>query len=268
MTHAPVALIECPNCQRLLDGEYCARCGQKVAPLNPSLHDFIHDLTHELLHVDGKIFRSVRYLLTRPGFLTREYFEGRRARYVSPIRLYLIFSVIFFALSAIPAGNGDPLSERDRAEIAAASRPGGRLDRFRSLSPDEMAARLERAQKEWFPRVMFVLVPVCALLVAIVTRATGRNYPQHLYFALHVHAAVFAALALSPLADLAHVRVLSAVVAVAVTLYWVWYPIVAFRSAYGGSWPLALGRAVFVAATYAITVGAVFALVVVVVLGQ
>src|SRR5688500_10451261 len=64
----------CPNCGDLRVGSYCSTCGQKAAPLAPTLGYFLHELTHELLNVDGKIFRSVRLLLTQPGFLTREFF--------------------------------------------------------------------------------------------------------------------------------------------------------------------------------------------------
>ncbi len=263
MSHAHVVFETCPNCNSPMDGHFCAECGQKAAPLNPTFRDLMHDLTHELLHVDGKIFQSVRLLLTRPGFLTCEYFDGRRARYVSPLRLYLIFSVIFFAVSAISTNVGDPLSARDGAELAEAGVLGtgsGPLDRIGAMKGEEVAVRVRSAQKEWFPRVMFVLVPVCALLVAAVTRSTGRNYPQHLYFALHAHAAVFAALAFSPLVDLAHIRWLSATAASLATVYWMWYPIVAFRTAYGGSWWLAVGRTVVVTLVYSIAVGIVFAL--------
>ena len=65
------------------------------------MHDLAHDVVHEFLHVDSKIFRTVKLLLLKPGFLTREYFEGRRVRYVSPLRLYLVFSVINFAAAAL-----------------------------------------------------------------------------------------------------------------------------------------------------------------------
>src|SRR5678816_4577040 len=100
MTTTAVHLTACPNCGAALDGAFCAQCGQKAAPLNPSLSQFIHELFHEIAHVDGKILQSVRLLFTRPGFLSREQFEGRRARYVSPIRLYLIFSVVYFGAAA------------------------------------------------------------------------------------------------------------------------------------------------------------------------
>lgn len=145
----------CYNCGLRLAGAFCANCGQKVQELDPTLKHFLHDLTHELLHVDGKIFKSVWTLLARPGVLTREYFEGRRVRWISPIRLYLVFSIAYFALVAALDDEGDDV--------------------------DKMGARL-----------MVVLVPLFAWFVSIAAKRR-RNFPQHLYFALHVHAAWFAA---------------------------------------------------------------------------
>src|SRR5688500_699872 len=94
----------CLNCGAQRPGQFCAACGQKALPLAPTFGYFVHELTHEVLNVDGKIFRSLRLLLTRPGFLTREIFRGRRASYVSPLRLYLLASVLSFALGAMFGG--------------------------------------------------------------------------------------------------------------------------------------------------------------------
>ena len=145
----------CYNCGIRLAGTFCANCGQKAQALDPSLAHLLHDLTHELLHFDGKIFKSVWTLVARPGVLTREYFEGRRARWVSPIRLYLVFSVAYFGFTALMTEEGDE-----------ALHTGSRL--------------------------MFLLLPVFAWLVSIAAKER-RNFPQHLYFALHVHAAWFTA---------------------------------------------------------------------------
>src|SRR3982751_1991964 len=87
----------CYNCGVLLNGAFCAACGQKAQPLDPPVHHFLHELSHELLHLDGKIVRSTTTLLTRPGVLTRDYFAGKRVRWVSPIRLYLVFSAVYIA---------------------------------------------------------------------------------------------------------------------------------------------------------------------------
>ncbi|HXI27305.1 MAG TPA: DUF3667 domain-containing protein, partial [Vicinamibacterales bacterium] len=101
MSVAALDRTACANCGKALTGPYCGACGQKIAPPNPTIGDFVHELAHELVHVDGKIFRSLRLLVTAPGALTAEQFAGRRVCYVSPIRLYLTFSVLFFAVSAL-----------------------------------------------------------------------------------------------------------------------------------------------------------------------
>ena len=250
MSQISGGLAQCRNCGAELEGKYCGNWGQKVAPINPSLRDLLHDLIHEFLHVDGKIFRTVQLLLTRPGFLTREYFQGRRARYVSPIRLYLIFSVLYFATSTLivtePVFRPD-----DEVEVGQL----GRLIGLGDMSAERANELANEAATHWMPRAMFLLVPLCAGLVHFVTRKTGKNYPHHLYFALHVHAAYFAMLvATTILGDLPS-QIVRGFVSVVPLLFAVVYSLVAFRTAYGGTWTLAAGRLAFVIPTYMIAVG-------------
>ena len=68
---------------------------------NPTLGEFVHEAAGEFLHWDGKLATTFRLLFTQPGELTREYLAGRRASYLSPLRLYLTCSVLFFALKAL-----------------------------------------------------------------------------------------------------------------------------------------------------------------------
>jgi hypothetical protein len=232
----------CPNCGTPLAGRYCANCGQKKTPISPTLAYFVHDLTHELLHVDGKIFRSIWLLLARPGFLTREYFLGRRASYISPIRLYLIFSIAFFAAAALP-GRPPVFEPTDEAEVG----PIGAFLGLETMSAAEANEVINRARHDWVPRVMFVLVPLAALLVQVVNR--GRTYPQHLYFALHVHAAIFALLALTTLVEWLIGRT-SGLLVLAQDVTLAVYTVVAFREAYGGGWLAAAGRTIFVLLLY------------------
>src|SRR3954464_3180064 len=80
---------------------YCPACGQAAIDPNPTLGEFIHEAAGEFLLWDGKLATTFRLLCTKPGELTREYLAGRRARYLSPLRLYLTCSVLFFALKAL-----------------------------------------------------------------------------------------------------------------------------------------------------------------------
>lgn len=209
---------ECANCGHSLQGPFCSQCGQKVTHLNPTLGEFLHDLVHEIVHVDGKIVTSFRLLLTRPGFLSLEHFAGRRARYVTPIRLYLLMSVLFFGMTAIAPSAGGRIT-------CTSCPPEVRAERER-----EMAERLTH----WFPRAMFVLVPVFAGLVALTARRAGRRYPEHLYFSMHVHAVWFFAgtlfTATAFVASVPYVRLLTGL---ALMLYAGHYFTVAFRGVYG-----------------------------------
>ena len=105
---SPASRAECPNCNALLEGPWCSKCGQKQSDLDPTWHDLAHDSVHEFLHLDGKIFRTARKLFLEPGELTAEFLRGRRARYIGALRLYLTFSVLFFVLTAVvPNPNPD-----------------------------------------------------------------------------------------------------------------------------------------------------------------
>lgn len=252
----------CLNCGAAVSGRYCGQCGQKSRPLNPTMGDVAREAAGEILDLDGKLLRSIRLLFTRPGSLTAELFAGRRASYVPPLRLYLIFSVAFFAASSIWTAN-PVLTDADRVEL----REGLSLGRGtgvrvtgefpNGMSGEQAEARVRHAMLGWVPRAMFVLVPVCALLVMAVTRRAGRNFPQHLYFALHLHAAYFGVAALTALPELLDHAVLNGVMSLLRLLFLAVYVTMAFRTVYGGRWRLAAARGAFVVFAYTTIVGMV-----------
>ncbi|MGE0446401.1 MAG: DUF3667 domain-containing protein [Vicinamibacterales bacterium] len=228
---------ECLNCGAEISGPFCSECGQKATPLGPTFQDVVRELVHELLHLDGKFPSSMRLLLTRPGALTVEYLAGRRTRYLSPLRLYLICSVVFFAVSALISSQ-PVFSDEDRAEFIE----GGVVD------PE---VRLQAAMTEAVPRTMFVLVPLCAWLVMAVTHRSKRTFPEHLWFALHVHAAYFMFGALTMLPELARRDFANAMQNTRIILG-VTYLGLAIRFAYRTTWTGAAGRALAVAFFYGI----------------
>jgi CubicO group peptidase (beta-lactamase class C family) len=71
-------------------------CGQKPPCANPSVREFLHETTHELTHWDGKLPATLKALLLKPGLLTEDFLAGRRARWLPPLRLYLICSIGYF----------------------------------------------------------------------------------------------------------------------------------------------------------------------------
>ena len=224
-TASPAGPASCPNCGALRAGSYCAACGQKAMPMAPTLSYFAHELTHELLHVDGKIFRSLRLLLARPGLLTQEIFAGRRASYVSPIRLYLIASILAFAVSAVFGRFGE-------VNFDYTPDPGEAVDPAMLQRMEEVERTIVTALTDWMPRAMFVLVPLFAALVMLFRRRGGHTYPQHLYFALHVHAAWFFAVAAKELVEAAPLWYVAVPGGTLAWLYIVGYFPVAFARVY------------------------------------
>jgi hypothetical protein len=88
----------CLNCKAELFGKYCHVCGQENIEPKESIWSLISHFFADITHFDGKFFSTGRYLVTRPGFLSKEYIRGRRASYLHPIRMYVFTSALFFLI--------------------------------------------------------------------------------------------------------------------------------------------------------------------------
>jgi Protein of unknown function (DUF3667) len=117
------AITHCENCGAQLQGHWCAKCGQPAIDYRRSFRHVIADLLNEFLNWDSKFFATIGLLVVRPWKLTNEFLAGHRVRYVHPLRLYLLASILFFFAVNYGArglrfepGN---LSPKDRAELEA-----------------------------------------------------------------------------------------------------------------------------------------------------
>jgi uncharacterized protein DUF3667 len=88
--------LTCANCGAALAGEYCSACGQRHEPHVHTISHFAAEAFESLTHADSRVWKTLGYLLARPGLLTREFLDGRRARYLPPFRLYIVISLVFF----------------------------------------------------------------------------------------------------------------------------------------------------------------------------
>src|SRR4030095_3798993 len=115
------AITHCENCGAQLQGHWCAKCGQPAIDYRRSFRHVIADLLNEFLNWDSKFFATIVLLLARPWILTNQFLAGHRVRYVHPLRLYLLASLLFFFAVNYPlkSAHCDPinLSPENRAEI-------------------------------------------------------------------------------------------------------------------------------------------------------
>jgi hypothetical protein len=116
-------LTHCENCGARLIGPYCAQCGQPAIDYRRSFGHVLVDVLNEFLNWDSKFFATIALLILKPWRLTNEFLAGKRVRYVHPLRLYLLASILFFF--AVNYGARDlrfepgKLSPKDRAELEA-----------------------------------------------------------------------------------------------------------------------------------------------------
>ena len=86
----------CLNCGTIVGERYCTHCGQENTEPKESIGHLIGHFFADITHFDSQIFTTLKDLILRPGFLTREYAAGRRVKYLNPIRMYIFISAIFF----------------------------------------------------------------------------------------------------------------------------------------------------------------------------
>ena len=298
----------CANCDAPLSGPYCSQCGQHVHDSARTLGALLHDGWHVLTHLDGRFWGTMGLLLARPGRLTVEYFAARRARYVPPVRLYLVLSIVVFALASATSHDGvtrtsvsspgpasktpapdtgasadvdaDADADEDAAGSAAVPPPvptiGKVADTVQArradgdfnlgklgLSPkncsklnsnwtwvtnalragcernaNRSAAEAMHAVRANLPRMMFVFLPLMALVMSSLYWFPRRYYVEHLVFFLHNHAALYLAMSLEILvgALATLVPALEPVVAAGafiLCLYTPWYVYRSMRTFYG-----------------------------------
>jgi hypothetical protein len=139
----PEPLTHCENCGAPLTGEFCPECGQHAIDYRRSIFRVLLDAADSFLNWDTKFLHSMNQLLIRPWQLTNDFNAGRRARYVHPLRLYLIASIVFFLLArAIDWESQSPiqLTGEDRTELAASL--------AKMVSNDSPLSAEQRAQVE------------------------------------------------------------------------------------------------------------------------
>lgn len=191
----------CANCGTHFDGHYCPHCGQTAYVETPTAKKFAADLIEKYFGIEGRLPLTLRMLFLRPGQMTRDYLEGRRQRYISPLRLYLAASVLFFVgLSQVPGLDirigvtGIEITTLGvRESMIAATTGVDDIDRhvraFMQLSQDARSHVLRDGMIRNAPKALLVLVPLFGgLLMALYPR---RRYGEHLLFALHFHSFAF-----------------------------------------------------------------------------
>jgi len=160
----------CRNCGTQMIGRYCHECGQDIyAGTEQSTLKLTEQALESTFALDGKMPRTLAFLMVRPGFLSEEYRAGKVNKYMHPVRLFWISTLIFFALliSQINFGNMD-------IQIAG-----------EQMSVEHIP--ILNYFTKFAPYVTFLLIPIFALLLVLFFWRKKDYYMYHMVFTLHFH---------------------------------------------------------------------------------
>jgi hypothetical protein len=274
----------CANCGNPVTQRYCGACGQTLDSPVHSVWQFTREATEDLTHADSRLLRTLHALLLRPGQLTAEFLAGRRVRYLPPLRLYLVVSVLFFLVASSvqtrlavleldSANRTDykvvPLDEQRELQRAQGETAEQRLDRLcgdmQYSGPGEgwigphlnaachkaMADNFHSLQEAFFhnlPRAMFLFMPLLATLMTLLYWRPRRYYIEHLLLCVHNHACAF--LVFTLLLLLSHFGPRIPGLGWLVFGYFAWYLYRSMRVVYGQGGGRTLAKLAFIACFY------------------
>jgi hypothetical protein len=132
----------CLNCNSTVAGRFCQNCGQENIEIKESFGHLALHFIYDITHFDGKLFETLKYLFTRPGFLSKEYMQGRRMAYLNPIKMYVFISAIFF-LVFIPKKE-DVIKESNFSEVQQ-----NLIEEKKDLKATKNLIK-DKKSKEWF----------------------------------------------------------------------------------------------------------------------
>jgi hypothetical protein len=189
----PMTSSTCPSCDRPLDGNFCAHCGEKrPARADHTLKHFLGHLLEAFTHADGKIFRSLRLLLTEPGRLTADHLRGKRKPHIPPLQLFLLANLVFFLLHPLIGSNTLTTDLNTQLHYTwhhaiVESLVAPRLA-LRALTVESYAAIFDPAAITLAKSLVILVVPVFSLAVMAFYWRQRRNLAAHLTFSLHFSA--------------------------------------------------------------------------------
>ena len=192
----------CPSCSAAITaGRYCSQCGERrLATHDHTLTGLLHEWFESVAHVDGRVFRSVRELLSRPGALTVAYLAGRRRPYLPPFQLFLLVNLLFFVSQSLSGLSVLTIPLNAHLEQSSYGAVTKRVVDTRvasaGVSMETFAESFDHREQTLGKSMVVLMAPLLALCAAGALRRERRQGATHLVFGVHFYAFMLLFLAL------------------------------------------------------------------------
>jgi hypothetical protein len=187
----PQTTFRCPSCGTENSGGYCGNCGEKeINESDYSLQHYAKEVTTEFTSLESKLFRSIWLLLTKPGFLSSEYFRGRRVQYMKPLQLFVFLNVVYyFSLTLFVATTfTTPLATQLRMNDYYSGYAQRRVDQKllrEQTSYQDFEQKYNERTSVLSKTLIFLLIPVFAFLFFLLFFRKRKYFVEHVVVATH-----------------------------------------------------------------------------------
>jgi hypothetical protein len=184
-------LFTCPTCGAEADGHFCRNCGEKeLADDDLSLRHYVKEIFTAVTLLESKVFRSVWFVVTRPGYLSNEYFRGCRVRYMKPLQLFVFLNVVYyFSLTLFYATTfTTPLNTQLHMNNYYPGYASNRVQhklKVEQVSYEALEARYNQKTSVLSRTLVFLLIPIFALLFYALFFRKKKYLVEHTVVATH-----------------------------------------------------------------------------------
>ena len=209
-------IVFCKNCGDIVEKNFCPNCGQERKEINASFKEIFSEFIEDIFNFDSKLFKTLKILFLQPGRLSKLYLQGKRANYITPFRLYLMISILFFILIhfrniILPEMNTIYQDIRTHGFVPDSTLA---IERFNPTKNDSLNNEPNEKlnvqigdhnfedvlDKKTFltevlngiQRSMFFLIPIAGFILQLLFIRQKRKFIDHFVFILHLQAVYFA----------------------------------------------------------------------------
>jgi hypothetical protein len=215
---------DCLNCGTIVVGRYCQNCGQENIEVKETFLQIVYHFIADITHFDGKLIQTVRLLILKPGFLTKEYVAGKRFRYIHPIRMYIFISAVFFLFIFsgdkkivdvnTKSTNSTGIVFGDSAFSTVAQYDSAQRKLPENQKDDWFTSKLAKQQilinhkygndrnkifnaviekfKDHFSTILYLSLPIFAFFLWVLYKRNKSYYfADHMIFSIHLYCAYF-----------------------------------------------------------------------------
>ena len=258
---SPASHVHCVGCGATVTGRYCVDCGERTEPHDYSMRHLAEEFVETTAHVDGRVFASMRSLLTRPGQLAADYLAGRRKTQMGPVQMFVVCNVIYFLVLPLalqmPFTSTLRMQTENRPWRVMATRMVEAKLAGRHEDIKDYAAHFDEAAHLQGHSLVMLMVPLFAIGVWSLHLRARRYYGEHLVFSFYVigFLLLWMAVVTVPISQIYRLGLLAgwwgengslfeAALDLPIAIGFTAYLATASRRVYADNWPVAVAKAV------------------------